>query len=99
MLMMETLEFALQVSPGSGRLVSEGRERPAAGESKAQDSSREVSLLLLMCNCPQRPYPHEITVHDRLRYESYDPVRRYCWPWSLVLVERIEEMKTAMAHE
>lgn len=51
---------------------------------------RESIPLVLMCSCSQRPYPHEISVHDRLRYESYDLELRYRWPWSLVISDRLE---------
>lgn len=37
----------------------------------------------LMCGCSQRPYPHEVRVHDSLRSEAYNPRLRNRWPWSI----------------
>jgi hypothetical protein len=37
----------------------------------------------LICTCPQRPWPHEIFVHNKMRSEFYQ--RRFEWPWSLCL--------------
>jgi len=44
----------------------------------------------LACACPQRDYPHDLSIHAELRAESYHPQRRFRWPWSLVLAERVE---------
>lgn len=37
----------------------------------------------LTCRCPQRFYPHEISIHSNLMRESYNPQLRSRWPWSL----------------
>lgn len=51
----------------------------------------------LACSCSQRPYPHELSVHTKLRaetpglyYDFYDlPIqfaeKQMRWPWSLRL--------------
>jgi hypothetical protein len=56
----------------------------------------------LLCRCPQRPYPHELSVHEKLRLESPGTYAVYgdesirfaspgmCWPWSLKLSPRVE---------
>lgn len=46
--------------------------------------------LPLSCPCPQRPYPHDVTVHALVRRESFAPQKRFQWPWSLALSERVE---------
>lgn len=52
----------------------------------------------LMCGCRQRPYPHELKVHDKLRREAYDPTLRAVWPWSLMLSPRVEPSSEGGAH-
>lgn len=47
----------------------------------------EVALL---CPCPQRPYPHELSIHTQTRQESYNPKLKFVWPWSLCLSRREE---------
>ena len=44
----------------------------------------------LLCRCPQRSYPHELSIHQELRGESYNPKLRFRWPWSLMLSKRQE---------
>lgn len=44
----------------------------------------------LVCRCPQREYPHELSVHHELRGESYNPKLKFRWPWSLMLSQREE---------
>jgi len=56
----------------------------------------------LLCSCCQRPYPHELSVHAKLRSEHpgtytdfYDLPVRFAesgarWPWSLKLSRREE---------
>lgn len=44
-----------------------------------------------LCPCPQRPHPHELSIHHQLRYESYNPENRFRWPWVLILSERVEQ--------
>ncbi len=48
----------------------------------------------LMCGCPQREYPHEISIHSQLKHEAYNPKLRWQWPWSLVLSHREEPAST-----
>jgi len=42
-------------------------------------SRRQTVSLPVVCRCPQRPWPHEISVHAQLRYEG----PRTRWPWTL----------------
>lgn len=44
----------------------------------------------VMCPCPQRPYPHELSIHAKIRGESFNPKVRFQWPWSLMLSGRVE---------
>jgi hypothetical protein len=56
----------------------------------------------LRCSCPQRPYPHELSVHTKIRHERpgtyllYEDLSvRFApeglrWPWSLNLSSRVE---------
>lgn len=68
------------------------------GERRTCDSARCILHLArrdplpapLLCTCPQRPWPHELTVHQALRRESYDPRLRGRWPWSLAHSDRLE---------
>lgn len=53
-------------------------------------ASRETFAVPLMCNCPQRPYAHDIAIHALLRQEAFNPKVRYRWPWSLMLSPRVE---------
>lgn len=53
----------------------------------ARHDAPEIPLL---CPCPQRPYPHELHIHNQLRSESYNPRLKMRWPWSLVLSSRLE---------
>jgi hypothetical protein len=53
-------------------------------------SRREAEPARLLCPCPQRPYPHELSVHKQLRSESYHPKLRFRYPWSLARSERLE---------
>lgn len=43
----------------------------------------------LMCDCLQRPHPHELSIHSRLRESPIGGEMR--WPWSLRW-ERSEEL-------
>ncbi len=51
---------------------------------------RYASKLSVLCPCPQRPYPHELSIHLELRRESYNPKLKHQWPWSLALAARVE---------
>lgn len=64
------------------------RQRKAATEAYESAAREEVEILL--CPCPQRLYPHELSVHTQLKSESYNPQNRFRWPWSLLLAERVE---------
>jgi hypothetical protein len=44
----------------------------------------------LLCRCPQREYPHELSIHFDLRTEAFSPKLRHSWPWSLKLSPRLE---------
>ena len=44
----------------------------------------------VLCRCRQRSYPHELSVHFELRGESFHPIRKTHWPWSLMLSPRCE---------
>lgn len=44
----------------------------------------------LICRCPQREYPHELTVHSEIRAEWWSHKRNLCWPWSLMASRREE---------
>lgn len=58
---------------------------------------REGFQPTLQCRCPQRPYPHELVIHPELRRESFNPEKRFCWPWSLAQSERVEPSTERMA--
>jgi hypothetical protein len=60
-------------------------------------SIREADPLCLSCRCPQRPYAHELTIHEQLRPESYNPALRSRWPWSLARSGRQEPSTERMA--
>jgi hypothetical protein len=51
---------------------------------------REATAVSVMCRCPQREYPHELSIHAELKREAYNPNLRYQWPWSLMLSQREE---------
>jgi hypothetical protein len=46
--------------------------------------------LAVRCPCPQRPFPHELSIHFGLRQEAYNPQFKFRWPWSLCASERLE---------
>lgn len=43
----------------------------------------------LLCTCPQRDHPHELSVHAELMRESYNPALRHRWPWLLCAGENV----------
>jgi hypothetical protein len=51
---------------------------------------RHAADVPLMCCCPQRSHPHELSVHPELRREAHHPRLRDRWPWSLMLSQREE---------
>lgn len=44
----------------------------------------------LLCTCPQRDFPHELSVHENLWREAFNPELKKFWPWSLMLSPRVE---------
>jgi|SRR5579862_2112951 len=44
----------------------------------------------LLCRCPQREYPHELSVHALIRHEWWRRELRDKWPWSLMASVREE---------
>jgi len=77
------------------------RQREIA-TARYEAAPRQEFKAPLLCPCPQRPYPHELSVHEKLRLESPGTYTVYgdesirfaspgmCWPWSLKLASRIE---------
>jgi hypothetical protein len=70
-----------------GAPVFETCGQPACIEHWAARHSWSAPVL---CGCPQREYPHELSVHTELRGEASHPDRRYRWPWALMLSRRVE---------
>lgn len=62
----------------------------AEAKQKAENLPKREYLAPLLCPCPQRPYAHELSIHENIRPESYNPARRFRWPWSLCLASREE---------
>lgn len=62
------------------RQMDAHRAEVTAAHLATAHSAIEVSLT---CRCPQRFYPHELSVHSNLMRESYNPQLRSRWPWSL----------------
>jgi len=62
-------------------------ERRTCGEPACilAAARRKNCEIPVACRCPQREYPHELTVHSELCYERHNPARRIRWPWSLML--------------
>ena len=77
------------------------RQRESA-TARYEEGPHKAVLVPLMCSCSQRPYPHELSVHTRIRSEKpgvytdfYDSVVRFAsgemrCPWSLCLGVRLE---------
>ena len=53
----------------------------------ARRFSFEVPVL---CRCPQRDYPHELSIHSLIRSEWWKRELRDQWPWSLMQSRREE---------
>lgn len=84
--------------------VRKGVEYVYVNEATAEylDRRPAPSLAPLLCSCDQRPYPHELSVHAKLRSERpgtysdfYDSLVQFAppemrWPWSLKLSPREE---------
>lgn len=47
-------------------------------------------LAPLLCSCPQREYPHDLSIHGLIRSEWWSKERRTQWPWSLMASLREE---------
>jgi hypothetical protein len=58
------------------------RQRKSATEKHEAAPKKEIEVPLI-CNCPQRPWPHEVFIHNKMRSEFWN--RRFEWPWSLCL--------------
>jgi hypothetical protein len=56
-------------------------------EHWARHYSWEVPVI---CRCPQREHPHELSVHNLIRYEWWKRELRNSWPWSLMASTREE---------
>ena len=44
----------------------------------------------MLCRCPQREYPHELSIHSLIRHEWWKKELRDKWPWSLMASVREE---------
>lgn len=44
----------------------------------------------LLCRCPQREYPHELSIHSEIRSEWWAHKQNLSWPWSLMASKREE---------
>jgi hypothetical protein len=79
------------------------RQRRIAAARYEAEPHREV-LILPMCTCAQRPYPHEVSIHKNISRERpgvyldyYGTAIRFApdgmrWPWSLRFVGNGGEM-------
>lgn len=47
-------------------------------------------LAPLMCSCLQRDYAHELSIHENLWREAFNPELQKFWPWSLMLSPNVE---------
>ena len=66
------------------------RQREAVTEKFLAEANRETLDVPVLCICSQRPYPHELCVHNRLQRESWNSANKFSWPWSLLLSDRLE---------
>ena len=53
-------------------------------------SPRQQFFAPLVCTCPQRDYPHELSVHSLIRSEWWAHKQNLSWPWSLMASVREE---------
>jgi hypothetical protein len=67
-------------------------------EWMAEKKNRRVVEVAPLCNCPQRDYPHDLSVHELIRSEWWAKDKRQKWPWSLMLSPR-EEPSTERRRE
>jgi hypothetical protein len=58
--------------------------------ARYEAGSRQVYEAPLLCSCPQREYPHDLSVHGLIRSEWWSKERRTQWPWSLMASLREE---------
>jgi hypothetical protein len=65
------------------------RQREIA-TARYESVPHQAILAELRCPCPQRPFPHELSIHFGLRQEAYNPQFKFRWPWSLCASERLE---------
>jgi hypothetical protein len=49
-------------------------------------SRKHAETIPVSCTCLQRPYPHELSVHRAVKFES----RKLEWPWSLRFAPEME---------
>jgi len=73
------------------KAVKEFTEKLKLGEVKVEFTD----IVTVLCTCPQRPWPHELSVHRLLRYENRyavtnEPVMK--WPWTLRFLGDMEEI-------
>lgn len=61
------------------------RQRAEATARYEASQHREIEVPV-SCTCPQRPYPHELSIHRAIKFES----REARWPWSLRWVPEME---------
>lgn len=73
-----------------GEVVGVERQTCGSQDCILAASRREAATFPSNCRCPQRSYPHELSVHKYLRSEAYSPRLRWRWPWSLTLSKRLE---------
>jgi hypothetical protein len=52
--------------------------------------NRKPYVAPLLCSCPQREYPHDLSIHGLIRSEWWSKERRTQWPWSLMASLREE---------
>lgn len=98
---------------GSAEKREMDRQRELA-TAKYETLGYEPYLAPLLCTCPQRPTPHELSVHVRVRYEKpgtyfvWDGKQESLvefadsgmrWPWSLKLSVREEPSTERKAAE
>jgi hypothetical protein len=61
------------------------RQRAEATARYEVSPHREI-LQPVLCSCGQRSYPHELSIHRAIKFES----REARWPWSLRFVPEME---------
>jgi hypothetical protein len=78
------------------------RSYNGSAQKREMDEQRKVTTAIyeakpraeftapLSCRCPQRDYPHELSVHSLIRSEWWKKELRGSWPWSLMASVREE---------